>query len=276
MASRQRVVAQVEGVHEAAEDLAESRPVGWAARLGLTARGVIYLLMGVLGVLVALGHPGKRADQQGVVAEVVSHPYGTGLAILLVAGFAGYSLWRLSEAAFGVTGEGRRVGPRVQSLARAIAYAILTVTAFSIVRGSRPSQGAQQRDLTARTLAHPYGQWIVGAVGAAIVVVGLVLAFDGARGKFMKYFRGVPPRVHGMIRRLGQIGSVARGLVFCLVGVLVISAAWTYDPNRAKGIDGALRTLLQQPYGKPLALAAAAGLIAFGVYGLAEARYRRV
>ena len=234
MAIRQRVASQAEQAHEAAEDVAESRPIGWAARLGLTARAIIYLLMGSLGVAIALGRSSKPADQQGAVAEVVSHPYGTVLAWLLVVGLAGYSLWRFSEAAFGVTGEGDGAAPRLQSLARAVTYAVLTASALAVVRGSGSSQSSQQRDLTARTLAHAYGQWVVGAVGVAIVVVGFTLVIQGARATFMRYFRGVPPGIHTMVERLGQIGSVARGLVFCLVGALVISAAWTYDPNRAR------------------------------------------
>ena len=75
---------------------------------------------------------------------------------------------------------------------------------------------------------------------------------------------------------LGRIGTIARGGVFVLIGILVISAAWSFDPKKASGLDGALRTLLQQPYGTVLALLASVALVAFGVYGLAEARYRRV
>jgi hypothetical protein len=86
----------------------------------------------------------------------------------------------------------------------------------------------------------------------------------------------VPARAWRVIRRLGQVGTVARGVVFGVAGLLLVIAAWRYDPSKASGTDGALRTLLEQPYGQALGVAASAGLVAFGVYGLAEARYRRV
>jgi type IV secretory pathway VirB2 component (pilin) len=65
-------------------------------------------------------------------------------------------------------------------------------------------------------------------------------------------------------------------VVFALAGALVIEAAVKSEPSKARGLDKALRTLRDQPYGKVALFAAAIGLIIFGVYGLCEARWRRV
>lgn len=92
----------------------------------------------------------------------------------------------------------------------------------------------------------------------------------------MRYFRAVPPQIRRVVVHLGRIGTIGRGAVIALVGILVITAAWTVDPDKARGLDSAPRTLLQEPYGTVLALIASLGLVAFGVYGLAEARWRRV
>jgi hypothetical protein len=92
----------------------------------------------------------------------------------------------------------------------------------------------------------------------------------------MRYFKTLPPRTRRTIRTLGTIGTVARGFVFALVGAFVIWAAWTYSPQKAGGIDVVLKTVLGHAYGRPLVVLAGLGLLAFGVYGLAEARYRRV
>ena len=73
-----------------------------------------------------------------------------------------------------------------------------------------------------------------------------------------------------------MIGTAARGAVFALAGVLVIDAAVSYQPAKAGGIDKALLTLRGQPFGEVLLTVAALGLIIFGVYGLCEARWRRV
>ena len=263
-------------VTNTARDLAESRPMKWAARAGLTARGFIYLVMGVLALLLALGSQ-KQVDQRGALTQVASQPFGKILVLLLAIGFAAYALWRFSETAFGVTGEGRKAGPRLQSLVRGIAYAILTYTAVSVLRGTGKSQSAQQQGLTARIMAHSGGRIAVGVMGAIIVIVSILLIVQGFRRSFMRYFKTLPPRTRETIRTLGTIGTVARGFVFALVGAFVIWAAWSYSPQKAGGIDIVLKTVLVgHVYGRPLVVLVGLGLLAFGVYGFAEARYRRV
>ncbi len=277
MSATGRVQGATSGVVSAVRDGAESRPLGWAARLGLTTRGVVYLLMGLLAVLVARG-AAVQVDQKGALAQLVARPFGGLLVAVMAAGFAGYALWRLSEAAVGVSGEGRRVGPRVQSLVRGLVYAGLAVSAVALLRGSSTSQATQQQTLTARAMEQPGGRWLVAAVGVVILGVGLALVAEGVQLRFMRYFPvgALSPRVRHTVRVLGAVGTVARGLVFALTGGLVVAAAWTYEPAKASGLDGALKTLRDQPFGPLLLTLAGAGLVAFGMYGLAEARYRRV
>jgi len=260
----------------AAAGAAGSETIDWAARAGLAARGVVWIVIGILGVLLARGAQGKPADQKGALQELLTKPYGDVLVVLMAIGFLGYALWRLSEAAIGVTGEGKKVGPRLQSLARGIAYLVLAGTAVSALVGSGSSQSSQQESLTARAMSYSGGRWLVALVGLVIVGVGVALVAQGWQLSFMRYFTAVPPQVRPMVVNLGRIGTIGRGSVFALIGVLVVSAAWTFDPKKASGLDGALRSLLQHPYGTVLALAASLALVAFGVYGLAEARYRRV
>ena len=256
----------------------DSRPAQWLARLGLTARGVLYILIGVVAILVAIGQRSHEADQSGALQLLASQPYGLVALWLLFIGFAGYALWRLSEAAFGVTGEGNGAGPRLKSLVRAVLYAIFGYLTLKVITGKKASQASQQKDMTATIMHHTGGQWLVGIVGAAIVIAGLTLVWEGIRRKFMKYLRTgeMSPRTRRVVERLGMIGTTARGLVFALAGVLVIDAAVEFKPSKAGGVDKALLTLRNQPFGEFLLILAAAGLIAFGVYGLAEARWRRV
>jgi hypothetical protein len=256
----------------------DSRPAQWLARLGLTARGVLYILIGVVAILVAIGQGSHEADQSGALQLLASQPYGLVALWLLFIGFAGYALWRLSEAAFGVTGEGNGAGPRLKSLVRAVLYAIFSYLTLKVITGQKASQASQQKDMTATIMHHTGGQWLVGIVGAAIVIAGLTLVWEGIRRKFMKYLRTgeMSPRTRRAVERLGMIGTTARGLVFALAGVLVIDAAVEFKPSKAGGVDKALLTLRNQPFGEFLLILAAIGLIAFGVYGLAEARWRRV
>lgn len=264
-------------VSDAARAAADSRSMDAVARAGLTARGVVYILMGVLALLIARGGHAE-VDQKGALAQLLLKPYGKWLVGLLAVGFACYALWRLLEAAFGVTGEKSSMGPRMRSFARGLIYAFLTYTAVSVFMGSREPQSTQQRDYARNVMAYTGGRWLVGLVGLVIVVVGVVAVNEGISFRFMRYFQAdsLSPRVRDWIRGLGRIGTIARGFVFTLTGVLVISAAWTHDAAKASGLDAALKTLRDRPFGGLLLGLTATGLIIFGIYGLAEARYRRV
>ena len=227
------------GLTREAKRASDSPAAHFLARMGLTARGVIYILVGWVALLVALGQ---------------------------------------SEAVFGVTGEPPGAGPRLKSLARAVLYAGFAYLTFSVISGTRHSQSRQQQDMTATAMQHTAGRWLVGIVGLIIVIIGLVLVSEGARRTFMKYLRTweMRPRTRRVVELLGIIGTIARGLVFALAGVLVIDAAITHRASQAGGIDKALLTLRNQPFGEVLMLLAALGLAVFGIYGLCEARWRKV
>ncbi len=258
---------------------ASSSPAARAlARAGLAARGVIYILIGWVALLVALGHSSQEADQAGALQLLASKPYGLVSLWLLAIGFAAYALWRLSEAAFGVAGEGNGAGPRLKSLARAAVYAFFAYLTFKVISGRQGSQSRQQQDLTATVMQHAGGRWLVGIAGLIVVVVGVALLVEGIRRKFMKNLQTskMSPKTRRVVRWLGTIGTAARGVIFALAGVLVIDAAITHDPAKSGGIDKALLTLRNQPLGEVLLAVAAVGLVVFGVYGLCEARWRKV
>jgi hypothetical protein len=247
------------------------------ARAGLIARGVIYILVGWVAVLVALGHSSREADQQGALQMLSGTSYGIVSLWLLAIGFAGYALWRLSEAAFGVSGE-PGTGPRLKSLARAVIYAFLCYLAVSVISGKSGSQSGKQQDLTASMMHHSWGRVLVGIVGLIVVICGIVLVIEGARKKFMKHLQTsqMSTKTRQGVRLLGTTGTIARGIVFGLAGVGVIAAAVTHKASESGGIDKAMLTLRNQPFGEFLMLLAALGLVIFGIYGLCEARWRRV
>jgi hypothetical protein len=265
-------------VMRTARRASDSPAARFLARAGLTARGVIYILVGWVAVLVAFGHSSHEADQQGALQLLAGKPYGLVSLWLLGIGFAAYALWRLSEAAFGVTGEPSGAGPRLKSLGRAIIYAGLSYLTFTVIAGTDRSQSARQQDITATAMQHPAGRVLVGVVGLAVVVCGVALVVEGARKKFMKHLRTaeMSARTRRVVQLLGMTGTIARGLVFALAGALVIDAAVTHKASESGGIDKALLTLRDQPFGEFLVLLAALGLIIFGVYGLCEARWRRI
>jgi hypothetical protein len=266
------------GIRRTARRASTSKAAYFLARAGLTARGVIYILIGWVAVLVALGHSSREADQQGALQMLAGTSYGLVSLWLLAIGFAGYALWRLSEAAFGVTGEPAGAGPRLKSLARAVIYAGLCYLTISVISGTNRSLSGRQQDMTATTMQHAGGRILVGVVGLAIVACGIVLVAEGARKKFMKHLRTaqMSARTRRVVKVLGMTGTIARGLVFALVGVLVADAAIAHKASQSGGIDKALLTLRGQPLGEFLMLLAALGLLIFGLYGLCEARWRKV
>jgi uncharacterized membrane protein (DUF485 family) len=248
------------------------------ARLGLAARATIYLLIGWLALLLARGVPKQPTDQRGAMQEVVSHRGGSILLWIIAIGLIGYALWRWSEAAFGVVGEGRKMGPRVQSFVRGCIYAFFAFTAFKLLAHSAgKSQARQEQDWTAKTMAHSGGRLLVGAVGAVVIIAGVVLVREGITRKFEKYLelRGLTSGTQRIVVLLGIVGTIARGVVFAVTGVFVLRAALTYDASKARGLDGALRSLATGSGGPWLLGAAAVGLIVFGIYGYAEAIWRR-
>lgn len=251
------------------------------ARVGLAGRGAVYVLLGVLALVLAFGGRRKETDQKGAFQQLAQNAAGLVLLVVIAVALAAYALWRLLEAAFGATGvpDGDSAKQRAKSAFRGVVYVGLSISAFSVVVGRNPSnQSKQQQSWTSRVMQHTGGRWLVGIVGAVVVIVGIGLAWQGARTKFEKHF----PR-HSMGRTawratktFGLIGMIARGIVVGMVGVLLITAAVQFDPRKARGVDGALRSLRDTAVGPWLLVLVAAGLVLFGLYGFCEARWRRV
>lgn len=267
-------VSDDSGLVEAASSTASSRPMGWIARVGLTARAFIYLVMGWLAIVVALGGR-ARVDQRGALTEILSQPLGTFLVVFMLLGFVAYALWRFSEAAFGIDGD-MSLASRAKSLLRGLAYSVIAVGTLLLLLGAREPQAKEQAKLAKATLEAPAGQWILGLLGAGVAIAGVIMIFEGFTTAFLKYFDYLPPARRRAIVILGRIGTIARGAVFLVAGILVILGALAHDPSRAGGINEVVQTTLDQPMGAALVFLMGAGLLIFGVYGLAEAVWRRV
>jgi len=260
------------------DNLAGAKPLGWLARAGLVARGLVYLIIGVLAVKLALGDGGKAANQQDALKTIADRPFGKTLLILVAIGLAGYALWRLVRAAVGHGAEQRDSGTeRVGALASGIAYAILCVTAVEIVRGSSTGSGTP-KETTGGVLGWSGGTELVAIAGAILIGVAVFQAYKGLAKKFLDDAKTgeMSPGVEKGYTALGVFGHVARAVIFALIGYGLIKAAIDYDPQKAVGLDGALRQLADASYGPALLAVVAAGLAGFAVYSIADARYRRV
>ncbi|MEU0473569.1 DUF1206 domain-containing protein [Streptomyces olivaceus] len=252
-----------------------------AARAGLTARGVIYLLVGVLALQIGFGTGDRQADRGGALEELAGRPFGAVLLWALGAGLAGMALWRLSEAVFGAPGkDGRTARKRVPAAVRCVFYAFVaySVLAFAAGSGDSGSSDRQSRDVTARAMEMPAGQWLVALGGTAVAVAGVVIAVQALRRSYHKKLKlgALSPRVRRLIDVTGVGGGVARGVVFAAAGAFAVRAAVDYEPDRAKGLDDTLRSFASTPLGPWLLVGVAAGLVLFGAFSFALARWRRV
>jgi len=260
---------------------ASSPAMSWLARAGLAARGVMYVLIGIIAIQIALGSSRQQADRTGAVRLVASTPFGSVVLWLLVAGFAGMTLWRLSEAVWGANGpNGHKATQRLASLGRAILYAFVTwgILKYALGIGGPSSSDKQSQDLTAAALKVHGGQALVAIAGVVIVIAGLDVVYRAYQRKFLRHLRfgSASPTTRRTVMLLGQIGGMARGAVFAVVGIFLIIAAKDADPRQAKGLDSALRALAHTPLGPWLLIVVAAGLVTFGVYSWCEARWRAV
>ena len=260
------------------DKLANAKPLGWLARAGLVARGLVYGMIGVLALMLALGEGGKATNQQGALKTIADRSFGKTLLVLLAIGLAGYALWRLIRAAVGHGAEQRDSGSdRVAALASGIAYAVLCVTAVKILTDSSTGSGTP-KEATAGVLGWSGGTVLVALAGAVLIGVAAYQAYKGLAKQFLDDAKTseMSPGVHKGYTALGVFGHVARALIFTLVGYGLIKAAIDYDPREAIGLDGALRQLAHASYGPALLGVVAAGLAGFAVYSIADARYRKV
>ena len=253
----------------------------WLAKAGLTARGVMYVLIGIIAIQIAVNGSRQQADRTGAVHLVAHTGFGSVILWLLVIGFAGMTLWRLSEAAWGSPdADGRKASKRLASLARAVFYAAVTygILKYALGIGEPGSSDSQSQDLTAAAMKHQGGQVIVALAGVAIVIAGLYVIYRAYKLKFLRHMRmgSAKPRTRKVVTRLGQAGGIARGAVFATIGVFLVIAAKDASPRQAKGIDSALRALAHTPLGPWLLVMVAIGLMMFGVYSWCEARWRAV
>jgi hypothetical protein len=262
------------------ESITRTPQFEWFARAGLAARGAVYIVIGVLAIKLALGDGGKATNQQGALQTIAKQPFGTVLLILVAVGLAGYASWRLLRAAVGHGPEASDdAKERIDGFVSGLGYAALCVTAVKILAGSGAGGGGSNPDkTTGGVLGWPGGTWLVAIAGAIIVGVGLQQGYKAFKQRFLDDSKTgeMSHRVRQGYTVLGVAGYLARMVVFVLIGYFLIRAALDYDPDKAVALDGALAHLGHTAYGPVLLGLVAAGLVCFGAYSIADARFRKV
>ena len=251
------------------------------ARFGFAARGLVYILVGLLAAGAAAGMGGRATDTHGAIRAVGRQPFGTAFLLVLALGLCAYALWRFAQAALDLDGKGNHVkalATRSSYAASGIGHAGLAFSAASLAIGLRQGRSDIVRTAVARVLDAPYGQWVVAAVGIAVIASAGYQFYKAYFCKFEKdlVLSQMTKSARCWSRRVGRAGLVARGITFGIIGWFLLRAAWEVDAHEARGLAGALRVLGRQDRGHWLLLVVALGLTAYGLSSFVDARYRRV
>lgn len=281
---------QVETAKRTARNAATSSAVTALARLGYAIKGVVYVVIGLLAILLVTGHGGTLTDQNGALKAIYESPLGPGfgrfLMIVVTIGLFAFALWSLIQAIFDTEGKGRDAKgmlSRLGYVAVAISYTLLGVVALQIATTGNPNASSRNststaQNWTAMLLKQPAGVLLVILVGIFVLCLMAYLFYKAYKAPFRRRLNlaALRPRTQRTVVNFGRLGYAALGVVFAIVGLFLIIAAAQHNPKEAKGLDSALVELLKQPFGPWLVGLVALGLIAYGLYSFVEARYRRV
>lgn len=259
---------------------ADSKPLEYLARAGFVGYGVIHLLFAWIAFQVAFRGSGQESDQSGALQTLAGNGLGKVLLVLIAIGMVGLAIWQAFEAVIGESGPRNKtaVAERVVSGIRAVLYLSLAWYAVNVLRGGNASMAQSQQSKSAGIMAHQGGRWLVGLAGLVVLGVGIGIFVYGLRKKFVEHLntQQMAASVRKSTIRLGMAGYMAKGVAYAIAGVLVVAAAVTFDPEKARGLDAALKTLAGHPWGVWLLALIGLGIAAFGIYCFAQARYRKV
>lgn len=252
------------------------------ARFGYASKGVVYGTVGFLALSLALGAGGTTTDTKGALLRLQDLPGGTALLWLLVVGLVGYALWQLLRAVL----DPEHQGTEAKGVVKRVGYAVsgaayLTLAVFSARVASQGGASRNQNSeaqTASQVLELPGGQVLLGLAGVALLGVAANQLYSAYGAKFMKRmaFTDVGARYKDTLKRIGQVGITARGLLLTIVGVFLLVAAWRGQASVVIGTSEALAWLRGQPAGQFLLAAVALGTLCYGVWSVTQALYRRI
>lgn len=239
-------------------------------RLGYAARGLTYILLGML----ALGTSGKeRAGAEGAFDYLQDLPLGTLLLWVVALGLLAYGLFKLLSGVANLENhdsEPMGIAKRVGELASGTVHLFLTYAAYSFATGGRSSSagGGGGADMAQPVMDFELGAVVIGLVGLGMLAAAVMQAKHAVTGDFMKHIAGGAPKA---VEGVGRAGHAARAAVFAIIGWSLVRAAWLNNEGAAKGLGEALLTLRDNGVVYTLV---AIGLLMFGAFSLVTARYR--
>jgi len=251
----------------------------WLARTGYVARAIVFIILSYFTILAAIDAHTRPLDSKDALGKVLGQPLGTLLLSCLAAGLLCFAAWRGAQSYFDPDGCGsdlKGLSRRIVYAGAALFYIAFATVVISMIFGSAGDDSERVlRDWTAWALTKPAGRWIVGIAGMAVVASGLGICAAGFRAE-IRNLLALRKKPRMVVTALGLIGSLTRGLVFTIIGAFLIFAAKNSNAHEAAGLAGTLAVIKGQSYGVLLLGITAFGFLSFGLFGLAEAAFRRI
>lgn len=248
------------------------------ARIGYYSKGTVYVLIGLLAFMAALGIGGKAAGTLGMLRSLAEIPFGEGLLWLIGTGLIGYIFWNAIRVIknpdrFGKSG--KDAARRALYVLTGILYANVAYHAFRIIWQSR-NEIYTQNPLTERFIQQTFGQWITGLIGLFIIGFGIYETYKGLSRKFMESLKDkeMDKQEKRIALYSGKLGLTARGIVFGLIGFFFIHTAVVAGLGQPIGLDRALATIARQPHGPWLLGIISIGLILYGISEMIKGQYK--
>lgn len=252
------------------------------ARMGYASRGIVYVLVGGLAALAAFGQGGQTEGSRGALERVLTAPFGKTLLGIIALGLVGYAMWRTIQAVKDADHHGtdaKGIAIRSGLMVSAVTHILLAFFAASLIfqfgGSSSGDSGGGSQGMAGWLMQQPFGRWLVGAVGIAMIGAGIAHAIKGYKAKFHKHF-AMPPQTQRWAYPICRFGLVTRGVVFVILGMLFLIAAYHINPEEAGGTGEVFSTLRSQAFGQWLLAIVAVGLFSFGLYSILAALYRRI
>ncbi|MBD1913049.1 MULTISPECIES: DUF1206 domain-containing protein [unclassified Leptolyngbya] len=266
------------------ESALQQEPAKWIerfARFGYAAKGIVYILVGILAFQAAFHWGGKVTNSQGALQTVATQPFGRILLFLVALGLIGYVVWQVVQTIWDPEHNDRGAGAiarRFSYVISGLIYASLTWFALRVSLGNPASSGGGSSQQAATLLSKPFGQWLLGLIGVAIISYGFYCFYRAFTRQFQRRLKldQMSQTTQKWVTRISRFGLFAKGIVALVIGYFVILAARAADPNQIRDTEGALQAIQQQPLGAYLMGITALGLIAYGVFMETQARYRKI
>ena len=262
-----------------AENLvSKNRPwLRYAARAGYCARGLVFVVIGYFAMRAAYA-TGRAMGTKDAVDTLAGSAFGTIALIVLVVSLFFFAVWRLLQVLFDIDGHG--LGPkglfvRAGLTISMFAYGTLAFYAFGLLTGFAGGSGSDGGGLISKAYAAGYGVWLTYGVVAGMAAAGIAHLVKGSKAGFRKYMN-IPSDRARWLSPVCRFGLIARGVTFFILAGLLFDGAVSYRDGDKPGLDTALSAMSGWSFGWLLLAITGVGVIAFGIYGFAEAAYRRI